>query len=84
LELLGEPHTLEALVARRPIYRRPREPAFVYDHMEGQMLQKHLDRLVRRGLVAATAAGTSGFDQGGKRVLGSGFSVFGFRFSGKK
>jgi hydroxyacylglutathione hydrolase len=57
LELLGEPQTLEALVARRPIYRRPREPALVYDHMEGQMLQKHLDRLVRRGLVAATATG---------------------------
>lgn len=56
-ELLEEPHTLEALVARRPIYRRPREPAFVYDHIEGQMLQKHLDRLARQGRVAATGAG---------------------------
>lgn len=56
-ELLGEPHTLEALVARRPIYGRPREPLFVYDHMEGQMLQKHLDRLLRRGRVAASASG---------------------------
>jgi len=59
VELLGEPHTLEALVARRPIYRRPREPAFVYDHMEGRMLKKHLDRLQRaRGV---------GRDRGGVR-----------------
>lgn len=57
LDLLKEPQTLEDLVHRRPIYRRPREPALVYDHIEAQMLSKHLDRLQKLGWVAVTAAG---------------------------
>jgi hydroxyacylglutathione hydrolase len=57
LDLLKEPQTLGELVEHRPIYRRPREPAFVYDHMETQMLQKHLDRLLRQGRVRLTEAG---------------------------
>jgi len=57
LDLLGKPRTLRELVGLRPIYRRPREPALVYDHMEGQMLKKHLDRLVQRGWVGLTMAG---------------------------
>jgi glyoxylase-like metal-dependent hydrolase (beta-lactamase superfamily II) len=54
---LRTPRTLEQLVARRLIYGKAREPAFVYDHMEGRMLQKHLARLRRRGLIALDAAG---------------------------
>ncbi len=49
LEVLTFPQSLPELVARRLIYGKPREPAFVYDHMEGQMLTKHLDRLLKRG-----------------------------------
>ena len=44
-------------VARRLIYGKVKEPRFVYDHMEGQMVAKHLDRLLRQGLIARTPAG---------------------------
>jgi hydroxyacylglutathione hydrolase len=57
LELLRLPMTLPQLVARRLIYRKPKEPAFVYDHMEGQMLRKHLERFMERGLVRLTGEG---------------------------
>jgi glyoxylase-like metal-dependent hydrolase (beta-lactamase superfamily II) len=57
LELLKEPHSLKELVECRPIYGRPREPTLVYDHLEGQMLKKHLDRLKRRGSIEATTEG---------------------------
>jgi len=57
LELLAEPRSLQDLVSCRPIYRRPREPAFVYDHMEAQMLQKHLEGLEKAGVVARTPRG---------------------------
>jgi hydroxyacylglutathione hydrolase len=58
--LLGElkaPRTLAQLTARRLIYSKFKEPAFVYEHMEGQMLRKHLDRLVQRGRVSETREG---------------------------
>jgi hydroxyacylglutathione hydrolase len=57
LEVLKEPRSLEELVEHRFIYRRPREPVFVYDHIEAQMLTKHLARLRGRGLIEATAEG---------------------------
>jgi glyoxylase-like metal-dependent hydrolase (beta-lactamase superfamily II) len=57
LDLLDRPRTLGDLVAKHPIYRRDREPALVYDHMEGQMLKKHLERLVKRGWVGLTGEG---------------------------
>lgn len=57
LEVLKEPHSLKELVGHRLIYRRPREPLFVYDHIETQMLTKHLERLKGRGLIEATAEG---------------------------
>ena len=57
LELLQEPCSLEDLVQQRPIYRRHREPALVYDHIEAQMLAKHLDRMERRGWLVKTAGG---------------------------
>ena len=55
LDLLAKPRTLKQLVGRRLIYGRPREPGFVYDHMEAQMLSKHLKRLQARGLVHLTS-----------------------------
>jgi hydroxyacylglutathione hydrolase len=57
LEALGTPQSLDQLVTRRLVYGIVKEPRFVYDHMEGQMLAKHLDRLLRHGLVARTPAG---------------------------
>jgi hydroxyacylglutathione hydrolase len=57
LEALTTPQSLPRLVARRLIYGKVKQPRFVYDHMEGQMVAKHLDRLLRRGLIARTPAG---------------------------
>jgi hydroxyacylglutathione hydrolase len=57
LEALTTPQSLARLVARRLIYGKAKQPRFVYDHMEGQMVAKHLDRLLRRGLIARTPAG---------------------------
>ena len=57
LEALTTPQSLARLVARRLIYGKVKEPRFVYDHMEGQMVAKHLDRLLRQGLIACTPAG---------------------------
>ena len=56
LEALGTPHSLNQLVAQHMIYGKPKAPQFVYDHIEGQMLAKHLDRLLRQGLIARTLA----------------------------
>jgi hydroxyacylglutathione hydrolase len=57
LEALDRPKSLDRLVGQRLIYGKPKEPQFVYDHMEGQMLVKHLDRLTRQGLILRTSAG---------------------------
>lgn len=57
LELLRTPHTLPQLVERRLIYGKVKEPPFVYDHIEAQMAGKHLERLLRRGLITQTPEG---------------------------
>ena len=57
LEALASPQSLDRLVARRLIYGKVKQPQFVYDHMEGQMVAKHLDRLLGEGLIARTPAG---------------------------
>jgi hydroxyacylglutathione hydrolase len=57
LEALTAPQTLARLAARRLIYGKVKEPRFVYDHMEGQMVAKHLDRLLRQGQITRTPAG---------------------------
>ena len=57
LEALAAPQSLARLVARHLIYGKVKQPRFVYDHMEGQMVAKHLDRLLRQGLIACTSAG---------------------------
>ncbi len=57
LELLSRPRTLEELVRQRLIYRKDLEPQFVYDHIERQMLQKHLQRLLHAGHVKLTEEG---------------------------
>ncbi|MBM4294883.1 MAG: MBL fold metallo-hydrolase [Deltaproteobacteria bacterium] len=57
VELLKTPHTLSQLVARRLIYGKVKEPPFVYDHIEAQMVDKHLERLLRRGVIISTPQG---------------------------
>jgi hydroxyacylglutathione hydrolase len=54
---LKKPRTLAHLVDRRLIYRKFKEPAFVYEHMERQMLQKHLDRLLKQGAIRESPDG---------------------------
>jgi glyoxylase-like metal-dependent hydrolase (beta-lactamase superfamily II) len=65
LKVLREPQTLGQLVARRLIYGKIKDPAFVYDHMEAQMLKKHLERLLRRGIITRTPEGYRIKDSGG-------------------
>jgi hypothetical protein len=50
------------LVARRLIYGKVKQPQFVYDHMEGQMVAKHLDRLLRHNAIVRTPAGFQRLD----------------------
>lgn len=57
LELLKTPHTLHRLAAGHFFYGKPKDPPFVYHHIETQMLKKHLDRLIKRGAVQETPAG---------------------------
>jgi hydroxyacylglutathione hydrolase len=57
LAALTDPQSLPRLVARRLIYGKVKEPRFVYDHMEAQMVAKHLDRLLARDLIVRTPAG---------------------------
>lgn len=57
LQLLHRPHTLAALVQKRLIYRKALEPPFVYDHIERQMISKHLGRLLKAGKIRQTEDG---------------------------
>ncbi len=57
LNSLKTPKTLSQLLNLRLIYGKSREPTFVYDHMETQMLTKHLNRLLEDGLIFLTPQG---------------------------
>jgi hydroxyacylglutathione hydrolase len=57
LEALQTPRTLPRLVDLRLIYGKPREPLAIYNHMEAQMLSKHLERLQTSGRVSLTDRG---------------------------
>lgn len=57
LSELKTPRTLAQLVARQLIYPKWKEPTFVYEHMEGQMVQKHLDRLLKKGAIRESPSG---------------------------
>jgi glyoxylase-like metal-dependent hydrolase (beta-lactamase superfamily II) len=54
---LAVPQSLPQLVARQLIYPKWKEPLFVYEHMEAQMLMKHLARLRKQGAVEETPLG---------------------------
>jgi hydroxyacylglutathione hydrolase len=57
LELLKTPKTVKQLADRHFFYGKPKEPPFIYHHIETQMLTKHLERLLRQGRVFHTEAG---------------------------
>lgn len=57
LRQLSKPRTMAELVNQRLIYRKPLEPTFVYDHIEKQMIGKHLARLMQTGQVKLTEEG---------------------------
>jgi glyoxylase-like metal-dependent hydrolase (beta-lactamase superfamily II) len=54
LELLKKPKTVKQLADRHFFYGKPKEPPFIYHHIETQMLGKHLERLLAQGRVSRT------------------------------
>jgi glyoxylase-like metal-dependent hydrolase (beta-lactamase superfamily II) len=57
LSQLQTPRTINDLVSQRLIYRKLLEPTFVYNHIEKQMISKHVQRLMQIGLVQLTEDG---------------------------
>jgi hydroxyacylglutathione hydrolase len=53
LDLLKEPRTMADIVDARIIYGRKREPAEFYDFGERALMGKHLQRLVKNGIVVS-------------------------------
>jgi len=52
LELLQTPKTVKQLADRHFFYGKPKDPPFIYHHIESQMLTKHLERLLSQGHVS--------------------------------
>ncbi len=61
LELLKEPRTISQVVDARIVYKKKREPKEFFDFGERAIMGKHLERLIKRGLVA--------FDEGAYRAI---------------
>jgi len=57
LELLKTPKTVKQLADRHFFYGKPKEPPFIYHHIETQMLARHLERLLSKGLISLTDKG---------------------------
>jgi len=53
LDLLKEPRTLSEIVEARIIYGRKREPANFFDFGERALMGKHVQRLMRKGMVVS-------------------------------
>jgi hydroxyacylglutathione hydrolase len=51
LEFLGEPRTMEDIVDARIIYKKELEPKLFYDFGERALMKKHLERLMKSGVV---------------------------------
>jgi hydroxyacylglutathione hydrolase len=51
LDLLSEPKTMSDIVKARIVYKKVREPKFIYDFCEMSTMEKHLARLMDRGMV---------------------------------
>jgi len=52
LDALSEPLTSRQMVEKALIYGKSWEPIQMFEFFEGMMLEKHLERLERRGLVS--------------------------------
>lgn len=57
LNFLREEHTLEEIVNQAIIYRKFPDPVEGYKHMERISMQKHLERLIAKGMVQETKKG---------------------------
>jgi len=51
LELLTKPRTMDEIVEAWIVYGRPREPKAFYEFGERALMKKHLERLIRLGIV---------------------------------
>ncbi|MBM3299982.1 MAG: MBL fold metallo-hydrolase [Deltaproteobacteria bacterium] len=51
MEFLKEPRTMAEIVERRIVYRKRREPKEFYDFGERAIMSKHLERMIKKGLV---------------------------------
>lgn len=51
LTYLERPRTLDEVVGQWLIYRRPREPKYLFEFAERALIRKHLERLERKGHV---------------------------------
>lgn len=62
LKMLKNPKTVQQLAEGHFFYGKPKDPPFIYQHIERQMLTKHLERLRSQGRVSST----DGFYQAAK------------------
>jgi len=51
IAFLGQPRTMEEIVNHWIIYGKERKPRFFFEYGEASMMRKHLERLVREGVV---------------------------------
>jgi glyoxylase-like metal-dependent hydrolase (beta-lactamase superfamily II) len=51
LDFLSEPRTMDEIAAKRFVYGKAKEPASFYEFGERGIMQKHLDRLLNRGII---------------------------------
>jgi hypothetical protein len=51
LDFLKEPRTMDEIVNKWIIYKKPREPVKSFEFGERGMMKKHVDRLVASGVV---------------------------------
>lgn len=54
LHYLNKPQRLDEIIQQWIIYKKPREPLWLYEFMEGATIRKHLDRLMKKGKVGFT------------------------------
>ncbi len=54
IDFLSKERTIQEIVPRAFIYKEFPEPKIIYEHFEKIMIEKHLERLVRKNLVTRT------------------------------